>query len=125
MDELQDMFAHSSLLSAFLVLGILAQSLFGVNAQCIDPSVRKEWRSLTVSERAEWIRAVKVSFAFLLVRSTILTSRQCLSKLPHDPHLTATINPDLSVIPPINASGSFYDGKLSTDVTQSLHSYVI
>jgi hypothetical protein len=29
--------------------------------QCIDPVVRKEWRKLSVSEKADWISAVNVS----------------------------------------------------------------
>ena len=34
---------------------------------------------------------------------------QCLSHLPHNPNLTATVPPDISLIPGINASGSYYD----------------
>ena len=30
-------------------------------AGCTEPSIRKEWRALSKSERTEWIRAVKVS----------------------------------------------------------------
>jgi hypothetical protein len=35
---------------------------------------------------------------------------QCLSKLPHDSALTPSVNPSVSLIPPVNASSSYYDG---------------
>ncbi|KAJ3781625.1 Di-copper centre-containing protein [Lentinula aff. detonsa] len=57
---------------------------------CTDPSVRKEWRTLTKDERAEWIGAVK-----------------CLSELPHDSALTPSVHPD--DIAPLNTSSSYYD----------------
>jgi hypothetical protein len=31
-------------------------------ALCESPSMRKEWRALSVDERAEWIKAVNVRF---------------------------------------------------------------
>ena len=35
---------------------------------CTKPAVRREWRKLNASERAEWIGAVNVGFAVVLVR---------------------------------------------------------
>ena len=53
------------LVHRFASLAFAAITLFGqsVTAQerCSDPSVRREWRSLTPHERAEWIAAVKVN----------------------------------------------------------------
>src|ERR1700753_4462798 len=41
----------------------------------------------------------------------LLNSRlQCLANSPHDPSLSATVNPALSLIPPINQSSSRFDG---------------
>ena len=33
-----------------------------------------------------------------------------MSHLPHDPSLTPTVNPSVSLIPPVNVSSSYYDG---------------
>ena len=35
---------------------------------------------------------------------------QCLSKLPHDSALTPSVDPSISLIPPVNESSSYYDG---------------
>ncbi len=35
---------------------------------------------------------------------------QCLSKLPHDSALAPSVDPSVSLIPPVNASSSYYDG---------------
>ena len=35
---------------------------------------------------------------------------QCLSKLPHNPKLYATLNTSVSLIPPIATNDSYYDG---------------
>ncbi|KAH8994117.1 Di-copper centre-containing protein [Lactarius hatsudake] len=56
--------------------------------ECTKPSVRREWRAFSAQEKAAWIRAVN-----------------CLSHLPHDPALTATVDPSISLIPPINCVG--------------------
>ncbi|GAW10654.1 Di-copper centre-containing protein [Lentinula edodes] len=68
--------------------------LFGLfcfaHANCTNTAVRREWRTLSTDERANWISAV-----------------QCLSELPHDPALTPYVNPDDIVS--VNASGSYYD----------------
>ena len=39
---------------------------------------------------------------------------QCLSKLPHDSALTPSVDPSVSLIPPVNVSSSYYDGIIST-----------
>jgi hypothetical protein len=35
---------------------------------------------------------------------------QCLSHQPHDSALAPSVDPSISLIPPVNASGSYYDG---------------
>jgi len=49
----------------FARLALAVVTLFGqpvtARARCSDPSVRREWRSLTPHERAGWIAAVKVN----------------------------------------------------------------
>jgi len=62
------------------------------DARCTDPSVRREWRMFSTSEKADWIAAVN-----------------CLAKRPHNDSLTPFVDPSISLIPPVNASGSFYD----------------
>ncbi|KAN0111160.1 hypothetical protein V8E52_008772 [Russula decolorans] len=59
---------------------------------CTKPAVRREWRAFSTEEKAEWIRAIK-----------------CLSKQPHDSALTPSVDPSLSLIPPINTSSSYFD----------------
>ncbi|KAI0291784.1 Di-copper centre-containing protein [Multifurca ochricompacta] len=59
---------------------------------CTKPAVRKEWRAFNSHEKEAWIRAVN-----------------CLSHLPHDPALKPSVDPSVSLIPPLNASGSYYD----------------
>ena len=70
-------FFHSRLQIMLLLLAKLAilatsilpfcvYSLTVTAAQCIDPVVRKEWRKLSVSEKADWISAVNVSEADIL-----------------------------------------------------------
>lgn len=53
-----------SLLSHTLVITLVV--CFGLvhlvdAAKCLTPSVRKEWRSLSILEKSEWIKAVKVT----------------------------------------------------------------
>jgi hypothetical protein len=50
--------AKLTLLAAF-IFPLYVGSLAG--AQCTNPVIRREWRKLSVSERADWIRAVNVS----------------------------------------------------------------
>ncbi|KAJ6571409.1 Di-copper centre-containing protein [Mycena capillaripes] len=73
-------------------VSLLLLSTPAVEAVCIKPAVRKEWRTLSVAERTEWIDAVK-----------------CLANLPHDEGLTPTVDRSISQIPPVNASSSYYD----------------
>jgi tyrosinase len=63
-----------------------------VDATCVNPSVRREWRQLSTDERTAWISAVK-----------------CLSALPHDSALTPSVDPTISLIPAVNATSSFWD----------------
>jgi len=64
------------LVSRFVKLAFAAATLLGqhisANPRC-KPSVRREWRSLTPGERAEWIDAVKVKHVQLVVVLTELT----------------------------------------------------
>ncbi|THU85700.1 Di-copper centre-containing protein [Dendrothele bispora CBS 962.96] len=62
----------------------------GVKASCTNPAVRREWRTLSTEERADWIAAVN-----------------CLAKLPHDEALTPFVKP--SGIVGVNSSSSYYD----------------
>ncbi|KAJ3794150.1 Di-copper centre-containing protein [Lentinula aff. detonsa] len=73
---------------------LLLGALFtvSINAQCTNPTVRREWRALSTDEKAAWISAVK-----------------CLAASPHNPNLTATVNASISQIPAMNTSGSFWD----------------
>ncbi|TBU33894.1 Di-copper centre-containing protein [Dichomitus squalens] len=64
----------------------------GEAAECTNPAVRKEWRTLSTIEKAAWIAAVK-----------------CLASLPHDPNLAPIVNRTISNIPPINNSSSYWD----------------
>jgi tyrosinase len=78
---------------------------------CTKPAVRREWRAFSTEEKAEWIRAVKVRIDTLIGRlAKAIFGIQCLSKLPHDPALTPSVDPSLSLIPPLNTSSSYYDG---------------
>lgn len=74
-------------------------------AKCTHPVVRREWRTLSIAEKAEWIRAVK-----------------CLTTLPHTDALTPLVNP--SDIPPVNTSGSYYDDfvYIHMDLNTHIHS---
>jgi tyrosinase len=94
----------------FVSLAILC-SLAGASSThtkktCRDPAVRKEWRALSTGEKAEWIRAVN-----------------CLSHLPHDPALTPRVNLSVSLIPPVNASSSYYDdlAYIHMDLNTQIH----
>jgi tyrosinase len=72
---------------------LLCLILSAVDAKgCKKPKVRREWRKLSKGERGEWIRAVN-----------------CLATLPHDPRLTPLLPANVSLIPPIDKSSSFYD----------------
>ncbi|KAI0082073.1 Di-copper centre-containing protein [Panus rudis PR-1116 ss-1] len=74
----------------WVLILVLLNVAFTFAARCTKPSIRREWRSLSTIERAEWIRAVK-----------------CLTSLPHTDALTPLVNPP--DIPPVNSSSTFYD----------------
>ncbi|KAI0317721.1 Di-copper centre-containing protein [Amylostereum chailletii] len=76
-------------LSSLLALGLYASS---AQAECTNPSVRREWRTFNSDEKAAWISAVK-----------------CLNALPHDENLSPTVAQSISDIPSVNTSGSYYD----------------
>ncbi|KAF9647444.1 Di-copper centre-containing protein [Thelephora ganbajun] len=63
-----------------------------VSGHCRKPRVRREWRSISTTKRASWINAVK-----------------CLAELPHDPKVTATVDPALSLIPSLTPDSSYFD----------------
>jgi len=73
---------------------------------CTNPRVRREWRSLSETERGDWLAAVK-----------------CLGKTPHKPSLTPTFNTTVTQIPPVNASSSHYDDfvYIHMDLNQLIH----
>ncbi|KAG7451672.1 Di-copper centre-containing protein [Guyanagaster necrorhizus] len=62
----------------------------GNGTKCLNPSIRKEWRSLTDDEKADFISSIK-----------------CLAHMPHDPKLSPTVKPD--DIPPVNDTSSYWD----------------
>ncbi|KAH9974194.1 Di-copper centre-containing protein [Russula vinacea] len=73
---------------------------------CTQPAIRREWRAITTEQKAEWIRAV-----------------HCLSQTPHDPALAPIVDPSVSLIPPVNASSSYYDDivYLHMDLNTRIH----
>ena len=81
---------------------------------CTKPAVRREWRAFTNKEKAEWIRAVnvriRISLALAVISSDAVFWLQCLSHQPHDTALVPSVDPSISLIPSVNASGSYYDG---------------
>ncbi|KAH9011802.1 Di-copper centre-containing protein [Lactarius pseudohatsudake] len=98
-------------LGAFLVSLTIFFSVVGAfsthqKKACIKPAIRKEWRALRAQEKMEWIRAVN-----------------CLSHFPHDPALTPRVNRSVSLIPPVNASSSYYDDfvYLHMDLSTKIH----
>ncbi|KAK7473086.1 hypothetical protein VKT23_001186 [Stygiomarasmius scandens] len=93
--------AKMNILFFYVVLHLLSYSITSVRARCAskpsppkpactNPSVRKEWRSLSEVERASWIDAV-----------------QCLAKLPNSGKFQQVVFP--SDIAAYNSSGSWYD----------------
>ena len=83
---------------------------------CTKPTVRREWRALSAEEKVEWIRAVNVRIDTRLALVVFLKHIriQCLSRLPHDSALTPSVDPSVSLIPPINSSSSYYDGMIQS-----------
>ncbi|TFK97259.1 Di-copper centre-containing protein [Pterulicium gracile] len=82
------------LLARWIALALLAISVrggaFAASTSCRNPTRRQEWRTLTTSQRADWLRAVK-----------------CLNNLPHSSKLAPSVRP--SDIPPVNTSSSYWD----------------
>jgi tyrosinase len=82
---------------------------------CTKPAVRREWRAFSTKEKAEWIRAIKVRIDTLIgCLAEAIFGIQCLSKEPHDSALTPSVDPSLSLIPPINTSSSYFDGVIQS-----------
>ncbi|KAF8495783.1 Di-copper centre-containing protein [Russula emetica] len=87
------MFVHRILSVALaIVWSALGVFCFYDPCPCTKPAVRKEWRTFSTEQKAEWIGAIN-----------------CLSKLPHDPALTPSVDPSVSLIPPVNKSSSYFD----------------
>jgi tyrosinase len=103
-----------SILSVALAIVWSAAAVSGFYGKrpCTTPVVRREWRAFSVYEKSEWIRAVnvRVSLTSNDCHSETVFYLQCLSNLPHDPGLAPSVDPSVSLIPPVNASGSYYDG---------------
>ena len=98
-------------------LGLIRVLFFGFvvstaanNMKCQNPKVRYEWRKLSGSQRTEWINAVKVFIPSPAVSTMLSSSSQCLTTLPHDPRLTPSVPTNVSLIPPVNETSSFFDG---------------
>jgi hypothetical protein len=84
---------------------------------CTKPAVRREWRAFSTEEKAEWIRAINVRIDTLIGRlAKAIFGIQCLSKQPqaHDSALTPSVDPSLSLIPPVNTSSSYFDGMIQS-----------
>jgi tyrosinase len=80
-------FARFVVIPTFILSTLMSPVTF---AKCTKPTIRKEWRKLSVAEKANWTQAVN-----------------CLSRLPHDGALTPTVKPnDISAL---NISGSYWD----------------
>ncbi|KAF8470981.1 Di-copper centre-containing protein [Russula ochroleuca] len=101
------MFAYK-LLSVTLAFlwSALAVSCSYEKCPCTKPAIRREWRAFTTEEKAEWIRAIN-----------------CLSQKPHDPALTPSVDPSVSLIPPVNTSSSYFDDivYLHMDLNTRIH----
>ena len=96
--------------SLAILRSALAVSCSFEKCPCTKPAIRREWRALTTEEKADWIRAVNVRIDARLCLAEDIFGFQCLSQLPHDPALTPSVNPSVSLIPPVNTSSSYYDG---------------
>lgn len=91
-------------LVSLVVLSTLTVSTSVCPSHCKRPAVRKEWCTLSLRERKEWITAVN-----------------CLATLPHDETLTPMVKP--SNIVGVNASGSYYDDivHMHMDMNHKIH----
>ncbi|KAG6915678.1 hypothetical protein DXG01_010467 [Tephrocybe rancida] len=91
---------------------------------CVNPPARKEWRTLSKYEKAEFIHSVKPPVVFKSDRSPELNAvLQCLASTPHNTSVIATQN-QTQYNPPLNVSGSYYDDISYThmDLSNLVHS---
>jgi hypothetical protein len=111
-----DMFVDKSLSVALAILwSIVCAFCSDDPCPCTKPTVRREWRAFRTEEKAEWIRAIKVCIDTLIGRlAKAILGIQCLSKEPHDSALTPSVDPSLSLIPPVNTSSSYFDGMIQS-----------
>ena len=100
--------------SLAILLSALAVSCSFEKCPCTKPAIRREWRALTTEEKADWICAVNVRIDARLCLAEDIFGFQCLSQLPHDPALTPSVDPSVSLIPPVNTSGSYLDGMIQS-----------
>ena len=105
--------SRMALLRALCVIVVSTLLSTSTNGQCTNPRVRKEWRSLCADERASWIKAINVPSPLECCQSLLTSSRelQCLANLPHDPKVAPTVDPSLSLIPPLTPNSSHFDGE--------------
>ena len=83
------------LVSRFAKLVVAVATLLGqaaiANNRCDNPSVRREWRSMTRTQRAGWIDAVKVgkldSAILTALKLPYLVSQLVTSQLVAGPYL--------------------------------------
>ncbi|KII84662.1 hypothetical protein PLICRDRAFT_117591 [Plicaturopsis crispa FD-325 SS-3] len=97
------MFSSLSKLSALVaVLGIASTA--DASPTCTKPAVRKNWNTLSKPEKTDFLNSIK-----------------CLAKLPHNPALKTTFNPE--GLPKRNESGSFYDDIIfmHMDISPPMH----
>ncbi|KAF8470979.1 Di-copper centre-containing protein [Russula ochroleuca] len=78
---------------------VMAVSCSCEKCYCTKPAIRREWRAFTTEEKAEWIRAIN---------------------LPHDPVLSPSVDPSLSLIPPVNTSSSYFDDIVYLHMDQNI-----
>lgn len=110
------MFVRKSLLVALAILWSTVCVFCSYDPySCTKPTVRREWRAFSTEEKAEWIRAIKVRIDTLIGHfAKAIFGIQCLSKQPHDSALAPSVDPSLSLIPPVNTSSSYFDGKIES-----------
>jgi len=76
----------------------------GTKGACLDPTYRREWRTMSKVERTEWISAI-----------------QCIANMPHNTSVIETqYLPDN---PPIDPNSSYYDDYVYThmDLVANIH----
>jgi len=77
---------------------------------CESPTGRREWRTLSRADKAEWVRAVKVGHSSHTIRraKTDHVPKKCVADMPHNSSIIATGHS--SEIPTITADTRYYDG---------------